>query len=191
MEGVDARTHCTDVRPSANGAAEAVPVTGTSFYELRAAQTRHEGAVPAGNNSLLGEVARLRDRYLAKMDDDFNTGGAISELFELVRCLNKFADTQKLEEADQRDEANLQTFQRGVAALKELCGILGLFLNAPATANPEDSSLVDQIMNVLVNMRADARKNKDFALADRIRDDLNAIGITLEDRKGGTGWRKD
>ena len=65
------------------------------------------------------------------------------------------------------------------------------FLNQePAAAKGEDAGLVDQLMKLLIQVRADARKAKNFATADAVRKGLTEIGITLEDRPDGTIWRK-
>ena len=150
---------------------------------------RARGLRPPDDPSCLAEISRHRSAFLAKMDDDFNTGAAISDLFELVRILNKFADRQQLEDRDGRDPADLAIFERGMSTLRELTALLGLFLQPPATDSGQDQQLVDQLMMLLVELRAHARSSKDFATADRIRDGLKEIGITLEDRKEGTGWR--
>ena len=123
------------------------------------------------------------------MDDDFNTGGAISELFELLRALNKFADQQQLEDPGARTESALASFRRGVDTLRELTAVLGLFRSAPATKSGGDLEVLNKLMGLLVELRADARKRKDFATADRIRLALGEMGIMLEDRKDGTAWR--
>ena len=123
------------------------------------------------------------------MDDDFNTGGAISELFELVRLLNRFVDENNLEDVQQRKASALQSFQQGTATLRELSAILGLFLKPIEEPTGDDDALVGKLMNLLIEIRAESRKKKDFATADKIRDDLEGLGITLEDRKGETGWR--
>jgi cysteinyl-tRNA synthetase len=123
------------------------------------------------------------------MDDDFNTGGAISELFELLRLLNKFADQQQLEDPAARTPAAVASFRRGVETLRELTAVLGLFRTAPPTKSGADLELLNKLMGLLVELRADARKRKDFATADRIRLVLGELGITLEDRKDGTAWR--
>jgi cysteinyl-tRNA synthetase len=66
---------------------------------------------------------------------------------------------------------------------------LGLFRAAPqSAATAGDSELVGKLVELLIGLRADARKNKDFATADRIRDELGAMGVALEDRPGGTEW---
>ena len=68
--------------------------------------------------------------------------------------------------------------------------ILGLFLKpAKTSASSGTEEAMDRLVQTFIRMRADARTNKNFALSDRIRDDLSAAGITLEDRKDGTTWR--
>jgi cysteinyl-tRNA synthetase len=124
------------------------------------------------------------------MDDDFNSGGAMSDLFQLLGTLNKFADQQQIEDAARRKPEDLASFVRSVETLRELSAILGLFLKPPAQATSGgDQTLTDNLIKLLIDLRAAARKNKDFATADRIRNDLAAMGVTLEDRKDGTGWR--
>ena len=164
-------------------------ITGQSFYALPPLARRSDGQLSAGGDPLLAEVAQRRAEYIAKMDDDFNTGGAISELFELLRALNKYADQQQLEDAEARTEAALASFRRGVDTLRELTAVLGLFRTAPAAKSGGDSELLNKLLGLLVELRTDARKRKDFATADRIRQALGDMGITLEDRKDGTGWR--
>jgi cysteinyl-tRNA synthetase len=125
------------------------------------------------------------------MDDDFNTGAAIGDLFELVRLLNKYVDQQKMEDVAQPDPACVAALQIGARALRELASLLGIFRQPRETASAaQESALVGQLMDLLIELRAAARKNKDFATADRIRDALTAMGIVLEDRKGGTLWRQ-
>jgi cysteinyl-tRNA synthetase len=164
-------------------------ITGQSFYELEPIARRADGELTAGDDPLLTEVAQRRAEYVAKMDDDFNTGGAISELFELLRALNKFADQQQLEDPGARTQSALASFRRGVDTLRELTAVLGLFRSAPATTSGGDLEVLNKLMGLLVELRADARKRKDFATADRIRLALGEMGITLEDRKDGTAWR--
>jgi cysteinyl-tRNA synthetase len=164
-------------------------ITGQSFYELAPIARRADGELAAGDDPLLTEVLQRRAEYVAKMDDDFNTGGAISELFELLRTLNKFADQQQLEDPAVRTEFALASFRRGVDTLRELTTVLGLFRSAPPAKSGGDLELPNKLMGLLVELRADARKRKDFATADRIRLALGEMGITLEDRKDGTAWR--
>jgi cysteinyl-tRNA synthetase len=124
------------------------------------------------------------------MDDDFNTGGAIADLFDLVRELNKYADQQKLEEVSDVKDARVQTFVRATRVLRELSSILGLFRSTPAQRGGASEGVVPKLMQLLIDLRAEARTKKDFPTGDKIRNTLADAGITLEDRKGGaTEWR--
>ncbi len=170
-------------------------ITGTSFYELPA--ERADSAI----------VTAQKTRLLECLDDDFNTGGAVGMLFELLTELNKFADTAKLD-ADKPEEA-LAEFRAGVQVLRELSNILGLFW-APVSNDVDNPQLLDglkqlltelskqpsadesvaNMMQSLISLRNESRKAKNFAVADTIRKRLTALNITLEDRPGGkTDWR--
>ncbi|MCA9205891.1 MAG: cysteine--tRNA ligase [Planctomycetales bacterium] len=173
-------------------------ITGRSFYlnqtdaadERQLIRRRTDGEL-SGGNELLDEVKQLRASFLAKMDDDFNSGAAVSDLFQLVSALNRFADQKKLEESG-RTEGDLTSYCRAVETLRELSAVLGLFLKPPAaTASAGEDSLPDDLMRLIIELRAAARKNKDFATADLIRDSLTKVGVTLEDRKDGTGWKRE
>jgi cysteinyl-tRNA synthetase len=165
-------------------------VTGEKFHELKPVLRRTEGDFDPGQDTLLKEVHERREGYLTKMDDDFNTGAAISELFDLVRTLNKFVDQHKLEEDAAKKPQEVAALRRGVATLRELSTILGLFRSAPAKAAVGgDDALVGKLVQLLLELRADARGRKDFATADKIRQAMGAIGVVIEDRKGGTEWR--
>ncbi len=120
------------------------------------------------------------------MDDDFNTGGAVGVLFELVRTLNKFADDEKLENR-QPQPAQLAVLRQGAVTLRELGATLGLF-REPASKPAAGGELVDRLMQLVIELRAAARAKKDFATADRIRQALTEAGIALEDRPGGTEY---
>jgi cysteinyl-tRNA synthetase len=103
--------------------------------------------------------------------------------------LNKFIDDEKLEQPAERTPPRLASLQRGAGVLRELGAVLGLFRQPPKESAPEsDSDLVANLMRLLIDLRAEARKKKDFATADRIRNGLGEIGVTLEDRPGGTDW---
>jgi cysteinyl-tRNA synthetase len=74
-----------------------------------------------------------------------------------------------------------------MTTIKELAGILGLFRQPPVEAVGGDE-LVSKLMPLVIDLRAAARKNKNFAIADKIRDALGPLDIVLEDRSGGTDW---
>ncbi len=168
-------------------------VTGQSFYAVEYAQRRAAGDFDALGDPLLTSVHEHRAAFLDKMDDDFNSGAASSELFELVRLLNKFVDQRQLEDPANREPDDVQRLRRAAGTLREMAAVLGLFLRSPAPQQDDgqDEGLVQQLMGLLIELRATARGSKDFATADRIRQRLQEIGIVLEDRKDGTGWRRE
>jgi cysteinyl-tRNA synthetase len=156
-----------------------------SFYRIEAATRRGEFR---GDGPFLKEVGGLRARFLECMDDDFNTGGAGGVLYELLNRLNRFADEKKLEDPAADPKAKAE-FTEGVKSLRELSWILGVFQQPAAAAKGGDDKLVGGLMQLLIDLRAEARKAKNFAMADQIRKRLAELGVTLEDRPGGTGWR--
>jgi cysteinyl-tRNA synthetase len=110
--------------------------------------------------------------FRAAMDDDFDTPGAVAVLQTLRRDANTALDEQRLDDA-----------ARLVATVRSLAGALGLVLSE---SEPEIADDISQ----LVKQRDDARANRDWAGADRIRDELLDLGIQLEDTPNGTIWRK-
>lgn len=127
------------------------------------------------------DLDSYEQRYVAAMEDDFNTPVALSVLFDLVRDINRLRDEQKIEQAGALG-----------SLLKRLGGSLGLLQNDPNVflQGAISASEVDQIEQLIHN-RNQARKNKDFTEADRIRDQLQSLGVTIEDGPGGTTWRKE
>ena len=161
-------------------------VTGKSFYALPCHDRRAGAAAAAAAGE---EIAGLRERFLAAMDDDFNTAIAVATLFDFVRAVNKFIDTHGLEAA--KPAVELAALEAKALVLRELTSVLGLFLEPPrATGGGADEGLVATLMELVIEIRANARKAKDFATADLVRNRLGEAGIVLEDRPDGTGWSR-
>ena len=119
------------------------------------------------------------EAFKAAMDDDFNTSGALSVLFDMARELNKL----KAEQDPQTDAF--------AARLRELAGVLGLLYQDPETflqAGIDDDET--KTIEALIAQRNQARANKDWATADAARDKLTAMGVVIEDGANGTTWRK-
>ena len=127
-------------------------------------------------------------RFLEMMDDDFNTAGAIAVLHELAGATNAFIETTSIERTKHAE--TLQAVVAAAQTVKNLGNVLGFF-RVRSAAPAEDSSLTDGLMKLLINLRNEARKSKNFALADEVRNGLTALGITLEDRADGTGWTRE
>ncbi len=130
-----------------------------------------------------GEADQYVEAFNAAMDDDFNTPEALAVLFELVREINRV-----------RPENEKKAARMG-AELKRLGGILGILQEEPEAwlkGTPSGSEgLTDEQIEALIQQRLEARKAKNWAEADRIRDELKAQGIVLEDSPQGTTWRRE
>jgi cysteinyl-tRNA synthetase len=122
-------------------------------------------------------------RFNTAMDDDFSTPEAIAVLFELAREINRL-----------RDSDASQAAQLG-GLLKQLAGVLGLLQREPDDflqgGDVGGEGLSSDAIEALIAKRLEARANKDWAESDRIRDELAAQGIVLEDGAGGTTWRRE
>jgi cysteinyl-tRNA synthetase len=158
-------------------------LTGTRFDQLEAPTRRAD--LDTRGSAALAEIAEHRQGFLDAMDDDFNTGGALGELFDVVHTLNRMAG-----ELTKNSTAEaLAGYRVGMVVLKELSQILGLFSKPPAKPQPAGDTLTGPLMELLIDLRARLRKEKNFALADEIRKRLTGLGVTLEDRPDGTRWR--
>ncbi len=159
-------------------------LTGKSFYDLEAPSRR--APFDSGDSALLKGIANHRQKFLDALDDDFNTGGAIGELYELVHVLNRYSNQLM---GDSKEA--LAKYRAGMTILRELTQILGLFLAPPKKLEPtkQQDQLTGPLLDMLVQLRTQVRKDRNFKLADEIRDKLAALGVTLEDRPDGTGWR--
>ena len=116
------------------------------------------------------ELLKYKEKFIAAMDDDLNTADAISVIFELVKDMNTAT----------KDGATKEFAEKCLSLLDELTGVLGLLRDK----TEEDNGIDDEIQK-LVDERQEARKAKNFARSDEIRDLLKARGITLEDTPQG------
>lgn len=165
-------------------------ITGKSFASLQGAAKRSESAALSGEPAaFFQELNAHRQRFLDSMDDDFNTGGGVGVLFDLRKTLNSFISDNKLDVSG-ADPAKIAVLTVGMTLLKELSSILGVFREAKQKSASADDGLVDGLMQLVIQIRADARKNKNFAVADLIRTKLNELKVTLEDRTDQTLWRR-
>jgi cysteinyl-tRNA synthetase len=163
-------------------------ITQSDFYALKPPARRAATLPPPTDNGALAAAAACKEKFLAAMDDDFNTGGAIGELFELAKIANRYCEEHNLE-AGGADNQTIGTLTLVMSTLKELTNILGLFLQPPALpGGGATDDLLPKVMQLVIDLRAEARQAKDFATADAIRDGLAPTGVKLEDRAGGTEW---
>ncbi|MCW8312180.1 cysteine--tRNA ligase [Sphingobacterium sp. InxBP1] len=120
----------------------------------------------------------IRNKCYAAMDDDFNSPVLIAELFEVVRLINSIYDgkAKVSEEGLEKLKIFMKEFVEDILGLR----------NDQASGTDD----IDDVMNLVIKLRNEAKANKDFVTSDRIRDELSAIGIQLKDSKEGTLWNK-
>lgn len=131
--------------------------------------------VPANADEIKAKLNSRKDQFITAMDDDLNTADAISAIFELVKDIN----TTVITDAPSKELVELAT-----TLFDELTGVLGLVYNR------KTESLDDEIEK-LIEARTQARKDRNWAEADRIRDELKAQGIVLEDTPQGVKWHRE
>ncbi len=135
------------------------------------------GKINPSDNAPAMDVKSMETKFQAAMDDDFNSPILIAELFEVVRIINSIYDGKLSISSDDLAEltALVHAYTFDVLGLKE------------EHAENDDFG---KLMESIISLRNDAKKNKDFATSDRIRDELSKIGIQLKDSKDGTLWSK-
>lgn len=122
---------------------------------------------------LISDASKYNDRYNEAMDDDFNTADAISVIFELVKFINTNTDENSSKEY-------VETLLKQLTTLADICGLI----------LERKEEIIDQEIEDMIAARQAARKEKNFKLADEIRDSLLQKGIILEDTREGVKWKR-
>jgi cysteinyl-tRNA synthetase len=135
-----------------------------------------DGSIDEGEqvDGLRQQMEATRNGFMECMDDDFNTAGALGHLFELVRVINQAKDAG----------VAAGIIAEGQALLRELITVFGL-----RAERAEIGGEATPFIELLINLRKELRQQKLWALSDKIRADLAALGVLLEDSKDGTSWR--
>jgi len=162
-------------------------LTGTDAYAGGQTVVRMAAEAQGDEDqAFIKEVLQHRLSFYESMDDDFNTAGAIAALHALAGAINRYIDQSGLATGGTEDT---KAFAAAAATtLVETGRIIGLFEAPPEAAGTDglDTAEIDR----LIAERTAARKAKDFARADQIRDQLGEMGVAIEDTPGGTIWRK-
>lgn len=124
---------------------------------------------------LIAELDKRREQFITAMDDDLNTADGLAAIFELTKDIN----TKILDH-----DVSKAVCEHAAKLYDELCNVLGILYN-------RKENTLDSDIEALVEKRQEARKNKDWATADKIRDELKAKGIILKDTPQGVTWTKE
>lgn len=127
------------------------------------------------DNELINVLESRREQFITAMDDDLNTADGIAAVFELVKDIN----TRILDKP-----VSKKVCETAATVFDELCGVLGILYN-------RKSNNLDSEIEELIKQRQEARANKDWATADRIRDEIKAMGIILKDTPQGVTWTRE
>ena len=140
-------------------------------FELKnAVDAEHDG-----DKAIIDGFDKYREQFISAMDDDLNTADAIASIFELVRDINTIVVGKTPSKA---------LVEGAIAMFDELTGVLGLVYN-------RKTETLDSDVEALIEARTNARKEKNWAEADRIRDQLKEMGIVLEDTAQGVKWHRE
>jgi len=162
-------------RESLEQAKAALERLNTVFKNLRfLCKNGAEGDMLESEQASGAKLPALRDKFCEAMDDDMNTADAVAAIFEAVREINTCASGANVSKA---------YAQKALEFMCELCGVLGI-------GEVEEQSSGDEAIEALIEARQAARKAKNFKEADRIRDELKAQGIVLEDTPQGVRWHR-
>ncbi|NWF95894.1 MAG: cysteine--tRNA ligase [Candidatus Thorarchaeota archaeon] len=137
---------------------------------------------PSSSDKALAEsIRRLREGFVREMDDDFNTPGALAEVFTFIKSVNTHAPKA----------GRAAILREALAVFTELLGVLGIRLDAQETSviTSKSSEVLKGAVELLLELREVSRKNKDYATADRIRTRLGELGVSVVDTKDGPTWK--
>lgn len=130
-------------------------------------------SITEDENSLVEELNLYRSKFINAMEDDINTADAISAIFELSRFIN----------TNISEKSSLEFSKKCLEEFNELTSVLNI-------VNKKQDNILDEEIENLIQKRSEAKKNKDFKLADDIRQELLEKGIILEDTRQGTKWKR-
>ena len=141
----------------------------------RPAMPSANGAPQETLQDLEKQKEKTHQEFMDAMDEDFNTAGALGSIFDLVRSINQ---ARAMGATDSELESAQETFN-------ELTGVLGLAFDE----KDRDNSGADVFIDLLLDLRQELRQQKNYALSDRIRDELVKNGVVIEDTPQGSTWR--
>ena len=160
-----------DLMEAAKNGLERIRTAAETLTRLM--QAAKDGAMSAQEEALYQKAEEFREKFENAMEDDCNTADAVSAVFELVKFINTNSSA----------EYTSAYLQKLYELLQTLCDVLGILIG-------QEEEILDAEIEKLIQERQDARKQKDFARADQIRDELAQKGILLKDTREGVTWKR-
>ena len=133
----------------------------------------NESSITGEESSLVSELDSYRVKFITAMDDDVNTADAISVIFELAKFIN----------SNVNEKSSLEFAKKCLDEFNELTSVLNI-------VNKKKDDILDEEIESLIQKRTEAKKNKEYQLADEIRQELLDKGIVLEDTRQGVKWKR-
>ena len=133
-------------------------------------------ALPEAEGELVRSVKAWQEKYIAAMDDDFNTAQAIGHLFDISHLINGFVAS-----ADPKSACDQTQLQQALQIFRDLGEILGIFMESA----DEHQQAVDEVLAFLLEVRNNARQEKNYGFADKVRDLLQMMQVKIEDKASG------
>lgn len=153
-----------------------------------------DGSAADIDKQFANKLEEIKDSFEKAMDDDFNTALAVAVWFDLAREVNAYL--AKLTPG--KTKASLELLESAEKLFISINRVLGIFKEDSVTAKilldkseDSDDGLTDKLLQIIIDVRQQARKNKDWAMADTIRDSLKELGISLEDTPQGVRWKRN
>lgn len=167
-------------RSTVDFSSEALEASEKGFERLKEAYTRLMKLPASATTSV--ELGNLREACAEAMDDDLNSPIVLQQLFDSARAINSIYDGKGT--ISESDLAELRQVWKDYAI-----DVLGLRLDDAAAAGSADLTAYKGAVDMLLNMRLEAKRNKDWALSDKIRNDLTALGFQIKDTKDSFDWK--
>lgn len=171
-------------RSTLDFSSDALAAADKGLQKIHAVVSKVFNIQPTGkeiDHEFENEIEVYKKQFQDALDDDFNTPRAIAATFDFIKKINTWL-------SDKADKVSYNTYESLVSVLRDyLNGILGILPDTFKQAEVNVGKL-DDVMQLLIDLRNQLRKEKNFALSDEIRDRLSAIGITIKDTPEGSVW---
>ncbi|MEA1959827.1 MAG: cysteine--tRNA ligase [Bacillota bacterium] len=158
--------------------------TLTLGQEFIQGQTEAATETDDKGNAFLSDVTALQNRFIEAMDDDFNTAKAMGDLFEMSHTINSFVAS-----ADQNKSTDIKAVQNALDIFTQLGSVFAIFMESGE--QDQEGKTTDALIELILKIRKQAREEKDFVLADALRDRLTMWEIKVEDSPEGSRFRYD